>query len=137
MQTDGSVAVIQLKHCHSLVPADASLSAPIASRPHSKLARLVRTQVLTVRNIWRDNIVYDAFELSRAGVRAMGKNHKRDPQEGPAPATDQVQAEAPGQVSSPAAAQTDLLLQPASAPLSAPQSVPLSAPQSQAQISSR
>jgi hypothetical protein len=78
MQTDGAVEVVQLKECQSLVPVDAELAAPIAARPRSKFARLFRTQVLSMRNVWRNNIVYDAFDLSRAGVRAARKGHKRD-----------------------------------------------------------
>jgi hypothetical protein len=77
MQTDGSVEVVQLKDCRSLVPEDSDLAAPIATRPRSKFARLVRTQVLSLRNIWRDNIVYDAFDLSRAGVHALHNDHRR------------------------------------------------------------
>jgi hypothetical protein len=78
MKTDGSVYVVQLKDCRTLMPDDAELAAPIATRPHSRFARLLRTQVLSARNIWRDNIVYDAFDFSRAGIRAMRNKHRRD-----------------------------------------------------------
>ena len=79
MRTDGSVAIVQLKDCsitYAALPA-----AEIATRPHSKFARFLRREVLTARNAWRQNIVYDAFDLSRAGVRKL-RNHERNQEQG-------------------------------------------------------
>ena len=76
MQTDGSLAVVQLKDCENPVFEPQRADAPaVATRPHSKLARYVRMQVLSFKSdVVRGNIVYGLFDLTRIAIRAQ-QNH--------------------------------------------------------------
>lgn len=71
LQTDGAVAIVQLKDCESPVSEDDVTFPKLTARPRSKLARYIRTQVLSIRDIWRENAAYGAFELSRMAVRSI------------------------------------------------------------------
>ena len=77
MQTDGSLAVVQLKDCENAVFEQqvADPSSVAAARPHSKFARYVRMQVLSFKSdVVRGNIVYGMFDLTRMAIRAR-RNH--------------------------------------------------------------
>jgi hypothetical protein len=73
--TDGAVAVVQLKDCEAPDFADVSQEAPLVTRPPTKLARYVRVQVLSFRDLWRENAAYNAFDLSRMAVRSWRRKH--------------------------------------------------------------
>ncbi|HKF25297.1 MAG TPA: LssY C-terminal domain-containing protein, partial [Candidatus Acidoferrum sp.] len=72
MRTDGSLAIVQLKDCEDPVFAKETEEAPaVAARPHSKLARYIRMQILSFKSdVVRGNIVYGAFDLTRMAIRA-------------------------------------------------------------------
>ena len=76
MRTDGSLAVVQLKDCENpLFEQHRADALSVAARPHSKLARYVRMQVLSFKSdVVRGNIVYGLFDLTRMAVRAR-RNH--------------------------------------------------------------
>ena len=75
MRTDGSLAVVQLKDCENAVFAQSIGGSATATRPHSKLARYLRMQVLSFKSdLIRGNVVYGAFDLTRMIVKAR-RNH--------------------------------------------------------------
>jgi len=75
MRTDGSLAVVQLKNCENGIFEQAGNGSTLAARPHSKLARYLRMQVLSFKSdLIRGNVVYGAFDLTRMMVRAR-RNH--------------------------------------------------------------
>jgi len=76
LQTDGAVAIVRLKDCDSPVSDKDQTFPALAPRPRSKIARYFRTQVLSVRDIWRENAAYGVFELSRMTVRSIRHRHK-------------------------------------------------------------
>jgi len=75
LQTDGAIAVVELKDCDAPVFADDSPRSPLLARPPTKLARYFRAQVLSFRDLWRENAAYNAFDLSRMAVRFWRRNH--------------------------------------------------------------
>jgi hypothetical protein len=77
LQTDGAVAIVQLKDCDSPVSGNDATFPTLTARPRSKLARYFRTQVLSIRDIWRENAAYGVFELSRMTVRSIRRSHSR------------------------------------------------------------
>jgi hypothetical protein len=77
LQTDGAVAIVQLKDCDSPVSENDLAFPTLAARPRSKVARYFRTQVLSIRDIWRENAAYGVFELSRMTVRSIRRSHGR------------------------------------------------------------
>jgi len=78
LHTDGAVAVVQLKDCDSPVSENDMKFPALIARPPSKFARYIRTQVLSIRDIWRENAVYGVFELSRMTVRSIRRSHQRN-----------------------------------------------------------
>jgi hypothetical protein len=79
LSTDGAVAVIQLKDCGAPVFVDTvedDSSGTLLTRPPSKVARYFRTQVLSFRDMWRENAVYDAVDLSRKAVRSIRRKEQ-------------------------------------------------------------
>ena len=75
LHTDGGVAIVELKDCDAPVFAEDSSRTPLLARPPSKLARYARAQVLSFRDLWRENAAYNAFDLSRMAVRSWRRNH--------------------------------------------------------------
>jgi hypothetical protein len=74
MLTDGAVAVVQLKNCGApaFESAENDPTLPIlVTRPPSKVARYFRTQVLSFRDLWRENAVYNSVQLSRMGISSL------------------------------------------------------------------
>jgi hypothetical protein len=71
LRTDGAVAVVQLRECQSAVEESAGTAFAIATRPRSKFVRIIRAQVLSLRNLWRENIVYDGVDMGRTAVGAI------------------------------------------------------------------
>jgi LssY C-terminus len=78
LRTDSGVAVIQLRNCQPPVMENTGTVSAIAIRPRSKTARIIRTEVLSLRNLWRNNIVYDAVDLSRVAIGAI-RTRTHDP----------------------------------------------------------
>jgi hypothetical protein len=77
LRTDGAVAIVQLKDCDSSVSENDVSFPTLAARPRSKIARYFRTQVLSIRDIWRENAAYGVFELGRMTVRSIRHSHSR------------------------------------------------------------
>lgn len=77
LRTDGAVAVVQLEDCVPPVFENDGTFSTIAARPRSRFARYIRAQVLSSRAIWRENVLYGAFELSRMAVRSIRRSHSR------------------------------------------------------------
>ena len=79
LRTDGALAVVQLKDCQPPVMENEGTAPAVAIRPRSKFVRIVRTQVLSLRNLWRNNIAYDAVDLSRFAVGAIRTSRAQNP----------------------------------------------------------
>jgi hypothetical protein len=71
LRTDAAIAVVQLKDCENPIFEINSEVAELASRPPTKLARYLRTEVLSARDLWRENVVYGAYDASRMAVEAI------------------------------------------------------------------
>lgn len=72
MRTDGSIAVVQLQDCNPVVPGLSASPSTSGFKPGNHAFRYLRKQILTFRNdIWRANIVYGAYDLSRRAILAM------------------------------------------------------------------
>jgi hypothetical protein len=71
LHTDGAVAVVELKDCNAPVFAEDSPRSALLARPPTKVARYFRSQVLSFRDLWRENAAYNAFDLGRMAVRSM------------------------------------------------------------------
>jgi LssY C-terminus len=71
LYTDAAIAFVKLKDCENPVFQNISDAPKIASRPPTKFARYLRTQVLSARDIWRENVVYGAYDASRMAIGAI------------------------------------------------------------------
>jgi hypothetical protein len=71
VSTDGALAVVELKECQPMVPGLASGTAATRFRPGNHVFRYFRRQILTFRSdIWRANIIYGAYDLTRMSIVA-------------------------------------------------------------------
>ncbi len=69
--TDGALAVVELKQCEPMVPGLASKTMSARFRPGNHIFRYFRRQILTFRSdIWRANIIYGAYDLTRMSIVA-------------------------------------------------------------------
>lgn len=68
--SDRRIAVIQLNDCETPDPF-AAPSAGIDSRPRSKWTRFARAQILSIHDLWRSNVIYASFDLSRLFIQSM------------------------------------------------------------------
>ena len=75
LRTDGSLAVIELNDCEA--PAIAA-GATLAWRPSSKVKRFVRAQALSIHDLWRSNVIYVSFDLSRTIIRSVRNRRRPD-----------------------------------------------------------
>jgi len=76
MSTDGAIAVVQLRDCSNpLFKKDDPEAPEIAARPKSGFVRYIRTQVLSTRDLWRENPVYDAFDIARTSIVAIHRDN--------------------------------------------------------------
>jgi len=71
LRTDGSLAVIELNDCEAQAMAAVPRSTTLAWRPDSKVKRFVRAQALSIHDLWRSNVIYVSFDLSRTIIRAV------------------------------------------------------------------
>jgi hypothetical protein len=75
LRTDKAISVVQLRDCTPPVSTEPATTLALPPRPPSKIARYVRTQILSFRSdLWRSNVVYTAVQLSRAGFREIRKS---------------------------------------------------------------
>jgi hypothetical protein len=71
VSTDGALAIVELKECQPMVPGLASGTAATRFRPGNHVFRYFRRQILTFRSdIWRANIIYGAYDLTRMSIVA-------------------------------------------------------------------
>ncbi len=81
MHTDGAIAVVKLRDCnHPLFTGDPDAPA-LAARPRSRFVRYIRTQVLSTRNLWRENAFYDAYAVTRKSVVAIRRHDRLEREE--------------------------------------------------------
>jgi hypothetical protein len=80
LHTDGAIAVVQLKDCSAPVFSDTDENAPssaaLPARPATKLARYFRMQVLSMRDLWRENAAYEGVDLSRKAIRSIRRHEE-------------------------------------------------------------
>jgi hypothetical protein len=90
LHTDGAIAVVQLRDCDKNLYAHAAESdqtfPELTPRPPTKLARYFRTQVLSFRDMWRENAAYEAVDLSRKAIRSYRRREQTSRQAKTAPA---------------------------------------------------
>ena len=68
--SDRRVAVIQLNDCET----PEALPMPNAAldwRRRSRWTRFARAQILSIHDVWRSNVIYASFDLSRMFIRSM------------------------------------------------------------------
>ena len=68
--SDGRIAVIQLNDCET-PEAFPTPNAGLDSRPRSRWTRFARAQILSIHDLWRSNVIYASFDLSRMFVRSI------------------------------------------------------------------
>lgn len=69
LRTNGAVAVIQLKGCER-GPGVFNTFSFLPSRPNSRLKRFARAQILFIHDLWRSNMIYESFDVSRMLIRS-------------------------------------------------------------------
>jgi LssY C-terminus len=88
VRTDGDLAIVQLKQCQPVVPGLPSSTAGTNFKAGNHVFRYLRKQILTFRSdIWRANIIYGAYDLTRMTIETF--RHHPTP-----PPTQQAQADA-------------------------------------------
>ncbi len=95
LQTDGGMAVIELKDCEPPDTAAMLAGNKIRSRPQSRMARFVRTQALSIHDLWQSNAIYESFDISRSVILTLKNRRLRRRQEEEA-FRAQAQAAVPG-----------------------------------------
>lgn len=68
--SDGGIAVIELNDCETPEPFPTP-NAELDSRPRSRWTRFARAQILSIHDLWRSNVIYASFDLSRMFIRSM------------------------------------------------------------------
>jgi hypothetical protein len=71
LRSDGSLAVIEMNDCEAPAIAANPSDTVVAWRPRSKLKRFVRAQALSIHDVWRSNVIYASFDLSRMFIHAL------------------------------------------------------------------
>jgi hypothetical protein len=87
MRTDGTLTVVQLADCEGPAIENTRANPLIPVRPRLRIARYLRTQVLVYKSdVFRGNIFYSAFDLTRMGIHAFRYRHRHgqadDPDDG-------------------------------------------------------
>lgn len=68
--SDRTLAVIRMNDCDAPDPFFTS-SVTLSSRPRSRVSRFVRTQILSFHDLWRANVIYASFDLSRTFIQSL------------------------------------------------------------------
>ncbi len=80
MTTDGSLTVVQLRDCQPQGVNQAHAKPLIPIRPHSRLVRYLRTQILVYRSdVLRANLIYSGYYVACLGIHRL--RHRRGPGE--------------------------------------------------------
>jgi len=77
LQTDGGMAVIELKDCEPPDTAAILAGNKILSRPRSRIVRFVRTQALSIHDLWQSNAIYESFDISRSLIHTLQSRRLR------------------------------------------------------------
>ena len=96
LQTDGAMAVIELRDCEPPDSAAMLAGNKILSRPQSRMARFVRTQALSVHDLWQSNAIYESFDISRSVILTLKNRRVRRRQIEEEALRAQAQAAVPG-----------------------------------------
>jgi hypothetical protein len=76
MRTDGNLTVVHLKPCDRPAMEDTRTAPLIPIRPHSRVVRYIRNQVLLYKSdVIRGNILYGAFDLTCRSIRSYRRRH--------------------------------------------------------------
>jgi hypothetical protein len=79
MRTQGGLTVVRLKKCENGLFDYSAVRPQVQARPHSKVARYVRTEILTYRSdVVRGNIIYGLFDLTRMSIQGLRHRHARE-----------------------------------------------------------
>ncbi|HET6930661.1 MAG TPA: LssY C-terminal domain-containing protein [Candidatus Acidoferrum sp.] len=77
MRTDGVMTVVQLADCENSAATLARANPLIPVRPHSWLARYLRTQVLVYRgDVVRGNLIFSGYYVGRVCIHAFRSRHQ-------------------------------------------------------------
>ena len=71
LRTDWRVAVVQLRDCEAAPNLFLTSSTALPSRPRTRLGRFVRTQALSIHDLWRSNAIYASFDFSRMFIHSL------------------------------------------------------------------
>jgi len=77
IETDGGIAVIQLKDCEGPHPAAKRTAEEVRARPRSRIARFVRKQALSIHDLWQSNAIYESFDISRSLIHSLQNRRLR------------------------------------------------------------
>jgi hypothetical protein len=79
IRTDGDLAIVQLEECQPVVPGLPASTAGTNFKAGNHVFRYIRKQILTFRSdIWRANIIYGAYDLTRMTIQAF-RHHPTPP----------------------------------------------------------
>jgi LssY-like putative type I secretion system component LssY len=77
LRTNGAVAVLQLRDCEP-APGTFNTFNFLPTRPQSRLARFARAEILSFRDLWRSNMIYESFDLSRMFIGSWHRRSSRN-----------------------------------------------------------
>lgn len=80
LETDGGMAVIELKDCEPAGSPAMLAKNQIPSRPRSRIERFVRTQALSIHDLWQSNAIYVSFDISRSVIASLKNRRLRQHQ---------------------------------------------------------
>lgn len=82
MRTDGELTVVQLADCANSPTQYTRANPLIPVRPHSRLVRYLRTQVLVYRSdVVRGNLIYSGYYVGRVCIHALRFRHRHGQEE--------------------------------------------------------
>ena len=81
LETDGGIALVELKDCEGPDPAALRASDELPARPGSRITRFVRTQALSIHDLWQSNAIYESFDISRSVILSLKNRRLRRRQE--------------------------------------------------------
>jgi hypothetical protein len=76
LRSDGEVAVIELNDCAAADLTGIATDDAIPWRPNSKVKRFLRAQALSIHDLWRSNVIYMSFDVSRAVIRSVERRRR-------------------------------------------------------------
>jgi len=82
MRTNGALSVVQLTDCANSPAAYSRANPLIPVRPHSRLVRYLRTQILIYKgDVFRGNLIYSGYYVGRVCIRAYRFRHQHGQEE--------------------------------------------------------